>query len=239
MKQAILFDLDGTLLPMDLDRFTNGYLGLLTKTMSRYGYDPDRLAGAIWSGVKKMTCNDGSVSGEQCFWAEASKILGAECVKDIPLFDQFYRNEYRQVKQFTEPVPSLAIDAVRAARECAGKVALATNPLFPLCAVEERLSWIGLSTADFDLVTSYENSYFCKPQTGYYASVLAQLNASPENCLMIGNDVDEDILPAQSLGMRTILVTDCMRNHKNQTYASEESSFSCLSDAIRANCLSE
>ena len=73
---------------------------------------------------------------------------------------------------------------------------------------------------DFDDITTYENSRHCKPNPAYYLEVTARMQVRPENCLMVGNDVTEDMV-AERLGMRTFLVTDCLINRENrdiQTY---------------------
>jgi FMN phosphatase YigB (HAD superfamily) len=36
--KAVLFDLDGTLLPMDMDKFIKTYFGGLAKRMAPFGY---------------------------------------------------------------------------------------------------------------------------------------------------------------------------------------------------------
>ena len=54
--EAILFDLDGTLLPMDLEQFTKGYFGLLARRFSQY--DSKTLISAVWEGTRAMTAND-------------------------------------------------------------------------------------------------------------------------------------------------------------------------------------
>ena len=61
----VLFDLDGTLLPMDMEAFTNGYFGLLTQKMAPRGYDPKRLIDAVWAGTAAMVKNDGSRTNEE------------------------------------------------------------------------------------------------------------------------------------------------------------------------------
>ena len=61
-----------------------------------------------------------------------------------------------------------------------------------------------------DLVTSYETSHYCKPDPRYYTEFLDKLGLNPKDCLMIGNDVGEDIKAAQSLGISTFLITDCV-----------------------------
>lgn len=38
--KAILFDMDGTMVPMDLNAFTKGYFQLLFKKLAKHGLDP-------------------------------------------------------------------------------------------------------------------------------------------------------------------------------------------------------
>ena len=101
-----------------------------------------------------------------------------------------------------------SILTVQAAREKAGKVILATNPIFPKVAVDTRLSWLGLKASDFDLVTTYENSCHCKPNPAYYREILYAMNLEPWNCVMIGNDIKEDYNAAVSIGIKTYIVKD-------------------------------
>mgnify|MGYP000081149430 CR=1 FL=1 len=46
--KTILFDLDGTLLPMDQDAFVKYYMGLLAQKMAPHGYEPEKLVEAVW-----------------------------------------------------------------------------------------------------------------------------------------------------------------------------------------------
>ena len=236
MRTAILFDLDGTLLPMDLERFTKGYFGLLTAEMAKHGYDPQLLVKALLSGIGAMGKGDGTVTCEQLFWDDAKRILGDGCIRDIPFFDAFYKDGFRGAKRFTEPDPAHSRAAVAAAHESSPIVALATNPLFPFSAIEERLDWVGLTPADFDLVTSYETSHFAKPSPKYFAEVAKKLGVDPKDCLMIGNDVREDILPATSTGMETVLVTDCMLHAEGAEYRTVTTAFCDLAATIRSVC---
>jgi FMN phosphatase YigB (HAD superfamily) len=80
-------------------------------------------------------------------------------------------------------------------------------------ATERRIAWAGLSTSDFELYTTYENSRFCKPNPDYYRDVMQTLGVSPEECLMVGNDVAEDMI-AETLGARVFLLTDDLINSK-------------------------
>ena len=91
---------------------------------------------------------------------------------------------------------------------------LATNPLFPAIATESRIRWAGLNKDDFELYTTYENSCFCKPNLDYYREILSRLGLQPEECLMVGNDVGDDMV-ARELGMQVFLLTDCLINKTN------------------------
>lgn len=95
------------------------------------------------------------------------------------------------------------------------RVVLATNPLFPAIATQTRIGWAGLTPEDFELYTTYENSGFCKPNPEYYKEILGKLQLSPEECVMIGNDVSEDMI-AKDLGMKVFLITDCLLNKENK-----------------------
>lgn len=215
MKQAILFDLDGTLLPMDQEEFTNGYFRLLAAKMAPYGYDPGQLVDALWQGVGAMVKNDGGAVNSERFWAVFDRAMGKNCRADEPVFDGFYRNEFRQAVRFTQPSP-LSAELVRMARRKAERVILATNPIFPRCGQVTRLGFVGLSDTDFHWVTDYENSRFCKPNPAYYQDILARFGLNPGECVMVGNDMEEDIVPAAGLGMETFLVTDCLINPKGR-----------------------
>ncbi|NCB31856.1 MAG: HAD family hydrolase, partial [Clostridia bacterium] len=90
-------------------------------------------------------------------------------------------------------------------------VVLATNPLFPPVAVASRLSWILLSPSDFDHVTTYDNSRFCKPHLGYYRDILAKVSREPAQCMMVGNNPVDD-MAAADLGLAVYLLTDYLEN---------------------------
>jgi FMN phosphatase YigB (HAD superfamily) len=100
----------------------------------------------------------------------------------------------------------ISTELVRDMIEKGFQVVLATNPLFPECAVETRLSWINLSISDFSHVTHYGNSSFCKPNIGYYEQILKTIKREPHECLMVGNNPSEDMI-ACSLGIEGFLVS--------------------------------
>ncbi len=207
--KAILFDLDGTLLPMDNDEFARGYFGLLYKSVASLGYEKDAFVDAMWRGVAAMVKNDTDKLNRERFWEVFSGLLGSQVLEHIPSFDDFYTKDFNKAIAFTQPAP-LAREAVRLAREKAGKVVLATNPFFPPVAVMSRLEWAGLKTEDFDHITHYDNSRRCKPNPEYFLEVAGAIETAPSDCLMIGNNTREDIAASQAVGMDTFLITDCL-----------------------------
>lgn len=208
--KMILFDLDGTLLPMDQEQFTKYYFGLLAKKLAPLGYQPEALIDGIWKGTAAMVKNKGDKNNEAVFWDTFAALLGDHVRADEPTFDHFYRNEFQQVKASCGLNP-LAAKAVAMVKQKGLRTALATNPIFPAVATESRMAWAGLNPADFELYTTYENSCHSKPNPAYYQDILAKLGVQPEECLMVGNDVGEDMI-AETLGMKVFLLTDCLIN---------------------------
>ena len=229
---AILFDLDGTLLPMDQDTFTKGYFQELARALAFLDMEPEKLVEAVWAGTKAMVKNTGEVSNDTVFWQVFSRFSGRDAAPFRAASDRFYTHEFHNARKFTGD-NSLAREAVALARTKAKAVILATNPLFPMAGQATRLSWIGLTPADFDLVTSYESDSFCKPNPLYYRSICQRMGLSPENCLMIGNDDTEDMYAAAEPGMACYLVTDCRIPHPTRPWQGPMGSFVEMLDHLR------
>ena len=228
--QAVLFDLDGTLLPMDLDVFTKTYFGLLSRRFSEY--PQQEFIAAVWAGSKAMMTNDGAMTNEQRFWSVFSGLLGESVLGRDEEFEDFYRTDFHKARAVCGENP-LAKAVVDLARTQAEQVILATNPLFPPCAVESRLSWIGLRPSDFDHITTYDNSSFCKPSADYYRQILHNCALEPQKCLMVGNDLLEDGRGASQVGIATHMVTDCLVTHGLDPQDYSCSSFGELPEFLR------
>lgn len=207
--QAILFDMDGTLVPMEIHGFTKGYFQMLFRKLAKYGLDPTQFGKNMWASVSAMVKNDGTVTNEDRFWQVFSQLTGTD--KEVINADclDFYGNEFQQARQFTGENP-LAAEAVHLAREKAEKVILATNPMFPMVGQQTRMGWVGLKPTDFELATSYEYERFCKPNPMYYTSICQRMGLNPAQCLMIGNDEYEDMYAGTKAGLNCWLVTDWM-----------------------------
>lgn len=214
MIKTVFFDLDGTLLPMDMDEFVKAYMKQLAIKMATHGYDPDKLVKTVWAGTFAMMNNDGTTGNETVFWNVFTNTFGKESLKDMPLFEEFYRNEFQKVADSCGFDPRAA-QTVHEIHKMGLNTVLATNPLFPAIATESRVCWAGLNPDDFLMITTYENSRLCKPNPGYYTDILQSLNLNPEECLMVGNDVIED-MAAGKTGMKVFLLTDCLINKNGE-----------------------
>ena len=219
-KKVILFDLDGTLLPQDQDEFIGAYFKELVKKLAHLGLpastfeDQQALGKAVWAGTYAMMKNDGSCTNEQRFFQAFASVTGIDVWDKKPEFDKFYENEFQNAGKTCGYNPLVKI-AIGQLKERGYRISVATNPLFPLIANKQRLMWAGLSLDDFEYCTCYENSSYCKPNLKYYEGILAHLGVRAEDCLMVGNDVREDMV-ARELGMDVFLITDCLINADNK-----------------------
>lgn len=210
MIKTVLFDLDGTLLPMDNDKFVKGYFELLCRKMAPLGYDPQELVKAVWAGTAAMVSNNGEEANETVFWRKFAGSAGERVYKDKAVVDEFYRVDFNKAKElcgYNEKLVELVADLKAAGY----RIVLATNPIFPSVATENRIRWAGFVPEDFEFFTAYENIGLSKPNIRYYEEILKRLDLKAEECIMIGNDVQEDMIAAQT-GMSVYLLTDCLIN---------------------------
>ncbi len=217
MIDTILFDLDGTLLPMDQEEFIKLYFkGLYLKFGQTYDFEI--LQKVIWEGTEKMMTNDGRDTNENVFWDNFESRLGIRKTDVEKDFTDFYNNEFSIAKGATKARPEITA-YVHTLKQKGYTVVAATNPLFPKVATMNRLRWAGFDPEDFALFTTYEHYHYCKPNPAYYTEVLTSLGKQPQNCIMAGNDNLED-MAAQQLGIKGYLITDCLINRANAPLAS-------------------
>ncbi len=229
MINTVLFDLDGTLLPVDYDTFTNAYFKSVIKKFALMGYDAELLKKAIWKGTGAMTENTGEASNREVFWQAFAEYFPGDTDRDEERFGDYYENEFQNLKSVcgVQPLAKEVVDLLKAGGV---RRILATNPIFPDGAIKSRIRWAGLDPDDFEYITSYEYSSYCKPNPDYFREIVQCCNLEPEKCLMVGNSVSED-LAAEKAGMKVFLITDCLVNDNNEDYSSyPNGSFSdCIS----------
>lgn len=213
MIKNIFFDLDNTLIPMDEDNFIKLYFGALTKRLIPFGFDKDMIQAAVWSGTKAMVMNNGEKSNEEVFWETFVKIVGEEILKYKYVIDDFYKNDFIVAKAATgfDPKAEEIIKILKTKY----RLYLTTNPIFPKEATMQRAAWSGCDLDNFEYVTTYENSSFCKPNPKYFEEVLLKNNLKAEETIMVGNDLYEDGA-AKAIGIKVFIIEKNLINRKNQ-----------------------
>ena len=215
MYKNFLFDLDGTLLPMDMKYFVELYVAAFCKCLAPVTkIESKPLMDSIWASVAQMARNDGDCLNETVFW----RTMNSRCKRDMRVFsdnfDSFYRGEFSVCRAATkvQPLAKVVVDYIK---KRGGRIIVATNPIFPKSSTYTRIEWAGLNVNDFSYITTYDNSSACKPNLNYFEEVCSVCGIHPEESLMIGNDVDEDMISSR-LGFDTFLVTDCLINRKEK-----------------------
>jgi FMN phosphatase YigB (HAD superfamily) len=212
MINTILFDLDGTLLPMDFDQFMEHYFYHMGRHFDGW-IEPKTLAKAILEATEVMiTTNDGR-SNSDIFMEHFATLIDGDIKQYEEHFGKYYETLFAHVQASTYPSNEM-IEAVQLLTEKGYELVVATNPLFPYRANVHRLSWAGFETNQFVYMSSFEDNNYCKPYPQFYAEVLERIGKRPDECMMVGNDVFDD-LPAQKLGIKTYLITDCLINKHN------------------------
>jgi HAD superfamily hydrolase (TIGR01549 family) len=152
---------------------------------------------------------DRTLSNREVFWQVFTERTGLDRDEAEAFFNRFYEESFPSLRSVTQLRPCAAQIIGRALAE-GYRVAVATNPLFPLRAIEQRLAWAGVPVEDYDfaLVTSYENMHTTKPNPAYYEEVLEQIGAAPDSTLMVGDDWKNDVSPAAALGLRVFWIND-------------------------------
>lgn len=215
MQKNFLFDLDGTLLPMDMEKFVDLYLRSICKKFApNIGIDPKLFAKGIWRGAAAMGKNDGECLNNEVFWRTMNSVCGKDMRVYADDFDEYYHNEFIAARAATGVSP-YAKKSVEYIKEHGGNMIVATNPIFPKAATYRRIEWAGLDVNDFEYITTYDNSSRCKPNLNYFYDICSFCGITPEDSIVIGNDVDEDMC-ASRLGFDTFLVTDCLINRRNK-----------------------
>ena len=205
--RAILFDLDGTLLDIDINAFLTKYFSALTEAVGSIVEDPASVSGAmdgIMHATDQMMKPHPGVTNQRVFVDALRAATGIDIEQHWEVFDRFYEETFPGLGAELGPAPG-AHDAWSAALRCGLKVAVATNPIFPAVAIEHRLRWAGIDRGTASIVTTYEVMTASKPHAEYYRQTAEMLGVDPSDCLMVGDDGYLD-MPAADIGMETFYV---------------------------------
>lgn len=201
--QGILFDLDGTLLDIDLEAFLGRYFYALEAAVEGRFEGVDFLP-ALTAATQAMMVPHPGETNQQAFDRDLLARTGIVMGEHWPVFERFYLEDFPSLIGPSKPAKG-GRRAVETALGLGLKVAVATNPIFPMVAIRHRLRWAGLDDLDLPLVTSYELMHATKPLPAYFRETSAMLGVDPPRCLMVGDDPMLD-LAAADVGMRTYYV---------------------------------
>jgi FMN phosphatase YigB (HAD superfamily) len=206
---GVLFDLDGTLLDIDLDSFLSRYFSVLGPVVaSVLGHTPEDPTGlrAVIAATQVMSGSPTGVTNKEAFNAEFTRITGVDLgsAEHEETLEAFYSAVFPTLQDSMGPKDG-AVEVVETALELGLSVAIATNPIFPMSAVRERMRWAGLADMDIPVVTAYENMCAAKPHSAYYRQTAELMGVNPRACLMVGDDRTLD-MPAADIGMSTFYV---------------------------------
>lgn len=205
-RKALLLDLDGTLINVDLDQFLKRYTQLLAQSFAPE-VPPERFGPAFMEGVMAMMDETSSDRANgQRFYDRFCPKVGVDQRWAVERADRFYQETYSTLRTMVQPIPA-APRLVEAARKRDWMVVVATQPLFPRIAIEERMRWGGLDPAAFDYITHMDAFRACKPNPLFFQELCQAIGVPPSRCVMVGNDVHDD-MPAAGLGMATFLAKD-------------------------------
>jgi FMN phosphatase YigB (HAD superfamily) len=231
MLNTILFDLDGTLLPMDMKAFEKLYFGAMSGYLADLT-ESQELVKNIWASTTAMVKNTEHRTNEEVFMEDFKTRINGELEVYKDRFDKFYDTEFIKAKAavFESKLIQESVDLLK---RKGYKLVIATNPLFPLKAIHHRIRWAGFEPSEFEYITSYEQSHYCKPQLKFYEEILEDIEKKPEECMMVGNDVQEDII-AGKLGLKTFLIKDCLLHRtEDETAADYEGDYESFYEFVK------
>ena len=213
---TILFDLDGTLLPINTDEFTKNYFTHLSMKLKDY-IPPKELPELIWASTKYMISNlEENKTNKEAFFEDFEKRIKGKVNDLIPIIDEFYKKDFSRLKGEIENI-ELIKNIIKVLKEKNYDLVIATNPLFPKDAIYHRVDWTGLDHNDFKLITTYEKMHFCKPNLEYYKEILSIIDRKSDEVMMVGNDVQEDMIVSE-LGIKNYLIEDYLIDRNRPSY---------------------
>lgn len=205
MTEAVLFDIDNTLILFEENAFFRAYMTRLTPKFLDI-FTAEQFQQRLIGATRALLDNRGRITNSEYYLNHFSREMEHLRPEFWTRFNHFYDTEFNQLCTMVKAV-SAAQDVLRAIHENGLKLIAASNPLWPLSVQTIRLAWAGVETLPYSFITHIENSSFCKPQPEFYLEVCDKIKLKPEQCLMVGNDPLNDMIAGKT-GMKTYLTSD-------------------------------
>ncbi len=216
MITTLLFDLDGTLLDLNMDRFLPKYIGAISKKVAHI-VNPGRFGEKLLEATQVMVSNDdSSKTNQEVFVEEFFTGLNICPSTLMPMLEEFYVKDFPKLKKYSNSLTE-AREIVKQSFRKGMDVVIATNPVFPRTAIMERLKWANIADFNYSLITSYEDMHYCKPYLGYYKEIIELIGKEPQECMMLGNDPADDMV-ASEIDIKTFLIEDPHIDQENGRY---------------------
>jgi FMN phosphatase YigB (HAD superfamily) len=202
MTLTLLLDLDDTLINTNVNSFVPAYFQALARELTPQ-VAPEKMLRALVSGTHAMNeSEDFSHTLEEVFSAEFYPRVDVSREALEPSIEKFYDNIFPTLAGLTSQRAE-AKPFIEWAFAQGYRIAIATDPLLPRKATHHRLRWAGFEPGQFELVSTFDHFHFSKTHPAYYAEVLGRMGWPEGPVLMVGNDMERDILPAKMLGLAT------------------------------------
>ena len=192
-----------------METFIPAYLDALGEHLAEY-VPPDKMVPTLLASTQLMLQNQRpDLSLKQVFDQAFFPALEIDQDDFQEQIDSFYVEKFPSLEALTQFRPE-AVQMVEGAFARGYNVVIASNPLFPLTAILQRLDWAGLPRQKFPfrLIPSYESFFFAKPNTAFFAETLSRLGWPEGPVVMVGDDFNLDIAPARKMGIGTFWINN-------------------------------
>jgi FMN phosphatase YigB (HAD superfamily) len=204
LRRHLLLDLDGTLLGIRMGVFIPRLMSTILEHFTPFMPSTTFFASMKTALEAMLENEDPSRTVMEAFLETFAGLSGMTRGEVEKTLTDFYEGPFRELSVMAHPVDGVG-DLLDAARKEDFGLTLATNPLFPIQAIRERIRWAGMDEARFDLITSAEIMHYCKPNPAYFREIVEKLGTEPGRCFMVGNDLVQDMAAGEA-GIRTFLV---------------------------------
>lgn len=212
MLKAVIFDMDDTLLSINLSAFMAVLVRDESSLIAQIGRRSPFSVLAAYSHALLVLNQAGrgdERTNRELFDAIIRERTGVDLAdpvvgEAIDYFERAVLPKKNDCIIAAKPMPG-ALEALDEIRSRGLRCALFTNPSFSRSCIGCRMGWAGITDEPFELVTVMENSRHCKPDAAYYLEGLKTMGLDPSEVLMVGNDPRRDF-PSPDCGLQTAYV---------------------------------